>query len=230
MRATRAAPVATVFASRASPMFPPARRSPMIPEPTTAASSRAVPRASATTRCDSVKRCVSMTVVASLVSRSTLRSGRRSRLSGRCKVDKQRVLFVCTHNSARSQMAEGFLHAMAGDRFEARSAGTERTRVHPLAIQVMGERGIDIGGHTSKDLTGVMEQRWDYLVTVCDDANERCPFVPGVAKRLHWSFADPSRAAGTDDDRLATFRRVRDEIETRIAAWLQPLASPTNSA
>jgi arsenate reductase len=135
-------------------------------------------------------------------------------------VKKPRVLFLCTHNSARSQMAEGFLRAMAGDRFEAHSAGTEKTSVNPLAIQVMAERGIDISGHASKVYVGLMQEPWDFLVTVCDDANERCPFIPGVQKRLHWSFPDPSRASGSDGERLAVFRRVRDQIETRLTAWL----------
>ena len=133
---------------------------------------------------------------------------------------KPRVLFLCTHNSARSQMAEGFLRAMAGDRFEAHSAGTEKTSVNPLAIQVMAERDIDISGHTSKIYGGLMSEPWDYLVTVCDDANERCPFIPGVQKRLHWSFPDPSRATGTDAERLAAFRGVRDAIAVRIGQWL----------
>ncbi len=136
-------------------------------------------------------------------------------------MDKTRVLFLCTHNSARSQMAEGFLRAMAGDRFEAQSAGTEKTSVNPLAIRVMAERGIDLGGHASKVYDGLMQERWDYLVTVCDDANERCPFVPGSVKRLHWSFEDPSRARGTEEERLHVFRRVRDQIEQRLAEWLQ---------
>ena len=145
----------------------------------------------------------------------------RTRLHGGCDVNKQRVLFVCTHNSARSQMAEGFLRARAGDRFEVQSAGTEKTSVKPLAIRAMAERGIDIGGHTSKTLDGLIQQPWDYLITVCDDANERCPFVPGVGTRLHWSFEDPSRAEGTDEQKLATFRKVRDQIEARLAAWLR---------
>lgn len=136
-------------------------------------------------------------------------------------MEKTRVLFLCTHNSARSQMAEGFLRAMAGDRFEAQSAGTEKTSVNPLAIRVMAERGIDLGGHTSKVYDGLMQERWDYLVTVCDDANERCPFVPGSVKRLHWSFEDPSRARGTEQERLRVFRRVRDQIAQRLAEWLQ---------
>ena len=136
-------------------------------------------------------------------------------------MSRTRVLFLCTHNSARSQMAEGFLRAMAGDRFEAQSAGTEQTSVNPLAIRVMAERAIDISGHTSKVYDGLMSERWDYLITVCDDANERCPIVPGVAKRLHWSFADPSRASGPEAERLVVFRRVRDEIEARLAEWLR---------
>ena len=132
-----------------------------------------------------------------------------------------RVLFLCTHNSARSQMAEGFLRAMAGDRFEAGSAGTEKTSVNPLAIRVMAERGIDLGAHTSKVYADVALASWDYLITVCDDANERCPWVPGSVKRLHWSFPDPSRAPGTEEERLAVFRRVRDQIRERLTDWLR---------
>ena len=132
-----------------------------------------------------------------------------------------RVLFLCTHNSARSQMAEGFLRAMAGDRFEAGSAGTEKTSVNPLAIGVMAELGIDLGGHTSKLYADVASGAWDYLITVCDDANERCPWVPGSVKRLHWSFPDPSRATGSEEERLAVFRRVRDQIQERLSDWLR---------
>jgi len=132
-----------------------------------------------------------------------------------------RVLFLCTHNSARSQMAEGFLRAMAGDRFEAGSAGTEKTSVNPLAIRVMAELGIDLGGHTSKLYVDVAAEAWDYLITVCDDANERCPWVPGSVKRLHWSFPDPSRATGSEEERLAVFRRVRDQIQERLTDWLR---------
>lgn len=135
-------------------------------------------------------------------------------------MNKERVLFLCTHNSARSQMAEGFLRALGRDRFEAHSAGTEKTAVHPLAIRVMAERGIDISTHSSKVYEGLVQHPWDYVITVCDDANERCPFIPGVDKRLHWSFEDPSRALGTDEERLSTFRRVRDQIEARIAEWV----------
>ena len=136
-------------------------------------------------------------------------------------MNKQRVLFLCTHNSARSQMAEGFLRAMAGDRFDAHSAGTEKTSVNPLAIQAMAERGIDLGGHTSKVVEGLTQEPWDYVITVCDDANERCPLMPGAQKRLHWSFVDPSRASGSPEERLATFRKVRDQIAARLTEWLR---------
>ena len=132
-----------------------------------------------------------------------------------------RVLFLCTHNSARSQMAEGFLRAMAGDRFEAGSAGTEKTSVNPLAIRAMAELGIDLGEHTSKLYADVASGAWDYLIAVCDDANERCPWVPGSVKRLHWSFPDPSRATGSEEERLAVFRRVRDQIQERLTDWLR---------
>jgi arsenate reductase len=135
-------------------------------------------------------------------------------------MDKARVLFLCTHNSARSQMAEGYLRAMADERFEAQSAGTERTRVNPLAIQVMAEEGIDISGHTSKLVDGLMAERWDYVITVCDDANESCPIFPGQVTRLHWSFPDPSRAGGSEEARLDTFRKVREEIKASLTGWL----------
>ena len=139
-------------------------------------------------------------------------------------VNKTRVLFLCTHNSARSQMAEGFLRAMAGDRFEVQSAGTEKTTVNPLAIRAMAERGIDISGHRSKLYVGLLQDPWDYLITVCDDANERCPFMPGVQKRLHWSFADPSRVTGTEEERLEVFRFIRDQIEGDLREWLESFA------
>src|SRR5438552_17688398 len=108
-----------------------------------------------------------------------------------------RVLFICTHNSARSQMAEGWLRHLAGDRFEVHSAGTEATRVRPLAVQAMREAGIDISGQESKTLERYLNQPWDYVITVCDQANEVCPYFPGGKKRLHWSFPDPSQATGT---------------------------------
>ena len=133
---------------------------------------------------------------------------------------RPRVLFLCTHNSARSQMAEGFLRALAGDRFEVSSAGTEATRVHPLAKRAMHEVGIDVSGHTSKTIDALLGQPWDYVITVCDSASERCPVFPERTTRLHWSFDDPSRATGTHEEPLETFRRVREEINARIRHWL----------
>src|SRR5574337_898753 len=138
-----------------------------------------------------------------------------------------RVLFVCTHNSARSQMAEGFLRARAGDRFDVASAGTEPTRVHPLAIRVMEEVGIDLTGHTSKTIDAFLGQQWDYVITVCDSANERCPLFSGETTRIHWSFDDPSQATGTDEDRLKTFRLVRDAIHAKLREWLAEHESST---
>ena len=129
---------------------------------------------------------------------------------------KARILFLCTHNSARSQMAEGLLRHLAGDRFEAHSAGTEATHVRPLAVRAMGEVGVDISGQESKTLERYVEEPFDYVVTVCDDANEACPFFPGARNRLHWSLEDPSQAEGSEDERLTVFRRVRDEIRERI--------------
>ena len=136
-----------------------------------------------------------------------------------------RVLFLCTHNSARSQMAEGLLRRLAGDRFEVASAGTEARGVNPVAVRAMAEIGIDLRGHTSKTLERFLGERWDYVITVCDNANESCPVFPGRISRLHWSFDDPSAAAGGDEQRLAVFRRVRDEIRARIDAWLAQQAA-----
>jgi arsenate reductase len=130
--------------------------------------------------------------------------------------DKKRVLFLCTHNSARSQMAEGLLRYMASDRFEVFSAGTEVTRVHPLAQKAMNEIGIDLSLHRSKSLDEFTGQEFDYVITVCDRANESCPIFPGETQRIHWSFDDPSAAEGDEARRLQTFRRVRDEIAQRL--------------
>jgi arsenate reductase len=130
--------------------------------------------------------------------------------------NKPRVLFLCTHNSARSQMAEGVLRNLGEDRFEVHSAGTEATRVRPLAVRAMDEIGIDISGQESKTLERYLGEPFDYVITVCDEANEACPFFPGAKNRLHWSFRDPSRATGSDEERLEVFREVRDEIRERI--------------
>jgi arsenate reductase len=123
---------------------------------------------------------------------------------------------LCTHNSARSQMAEGLLRYLAGDRFEVTSAGTEATHVRPLAIKAMGEIGVDISAQESKTLDRYLGRPFDYVITVCDDAKESCPYFPGAAARLHWSLEDPSQAAGSEQERLAVFRRVRDELRCRI--------------
>lgn len=133
---------------------------------------------------------------------------------------KKRVLFLCTHNSARSQMAEGLLRNMAGDRFDVFSAGTERTYVQPLAIDAMREVGIDITSQTSKTLDEFEGQTFDYVITVCDRANESCPILPGTTERIHWSFEDPTAATGTDEQRLRAFRTVRDALQQRLRIFL----------
>lgn len=133
-----------------------------------------------------------------------------------------KVLFVCTHNSARSQMAEGLLRHDFGDQYEAFSAGTVETRVHPLAIAAMAELGIDISGHQSEHIDRYDGQAMDYVVTVCDNAREACPYFPAQKQNLHHSFPDPSAATGTDAEKLATFQAVRDEIRTWLAAQFGP--------
>jgi arsenate reductase (thioredoxin) len=127
-----------------------------------------------------------------------------------------RVLFICTHNSARSQMAEGLLRYLGGDRFEVFSAGTEATVVRPLAIKAMAEAGIDISKQQSKTLDRYLKEAFDDVITVCDTAAETCPIFPGAAHRRHWSFEDPSKARGSEDEQLGVYRHVRDEIRTRI--------------
>jgi len=134
--------------------------------------------------------------------------------------EKKRVLFLCTHNSARSQMAEGLLRHLAGDRFEAFSAGTEATRVRPEATSAMAEVGVDISAQESKTLQRYLGEPFDLVVTVCDDANEACPVFPGATERLHWSFPDPSVTTGSHEERLRMFRKVRDDIRARIEGEL----------
>jgi arsenate reductase len=138
-------------------------------------------------------------------------------------VAKTRVLFLCNHNSARSQMAEGLLRHLAGDRFEVLSAGTEATLVRPEARRAMAELGVDISGQESKTLERYLGEPFDYVVTVCDAANEACPVFPGAKRRLHWSFRDPSQATGDEEERLGVFREVRDEILVRIEEELVPV-------
>lgn len=133
------------------------------------------------------------------------------------------VLFVCTHNSARSQMAEGLLRHFWGERFEALSAGTEATRVHPQAVRTMAELGIDISGQRSKGLADLPSRRMDFVVTVCDRAREACPYVPARIRGLHASFDDPASMSGDEALRLAAFRRVRDEIREWLARLVPEL-------
>ena len=135
-------------------------------------------------------------------------------------MEKRRVIFVCIHNSARSQMAEGMLRAWAGDRFEVASGGTKARGVRPEAIGVMAELGIDISRHESKTIERFVGQPWDWLIPVCDEACEACPYVPGAKAVLRWAFDDPSAATGTEEERLAAFRRVRDELATRIQGFI----------
>ncbi|MDQ3924045.1 MAG: arsenate reductase ArsC [Actinomycetota bacterium] len=137
-------------------------------------------------------------------------------------MEKAKVLFLCTHNSARSQMAEGLLRHLAGDRFEVMSAGTEATHIRPQAVRAMDELGIDISAHESKPLDRYVGQPFDYVITVCDQANEACPVFPGVRRRLHWSFEDPAQASGTEEERIRVFRSVRNAIKERIETDLLP--------
>jgi arsenate reductase len=133
---------------------------------------------------------------------------------------KIRVLFLCTHNSARSQIAEGLLREMGANEFEVYSAGTEATLVRPLAIKSMAEIGIDISQQRSKVLTEYLQQPFDYVITVCDQANESCPIFPGASHRLHWSFPDPSKATGSEEQQLAVYRQVSDAIAAQIKNFL----------
>lgn len=135
-------------------------------------------------------------------------------------MSKQSVLILCTGNSARSQMAEGLLRSMAGQEFEVASAGVDPSRVRPEAIEAMQELGIDISGHRSKSVDEFAGQEFDYVITVCDNAKEQCPVFPGRTRRLHWSFEDPAATQGDEEVRMAVFRRVRDEIQVRLRAFL----------
>jgi len=130
---------------------------------------------------------------------------------------KKRIIFLCTHNSARSQMAEGLLRHLKGSDYDAFSAGTEPTGVHPLAVKAMSEIGIDISKQTSKDLKEFIGQKFDLAVTLCDRARGVCPFFPGAKETVHRGFDDPATCEGGEEQRLACFRRVRDEIKDWIA-------------
>ncbi|HAJ37535.1 MAG TPA: arsenate reductase ArsC [Chloroflexi bacterium] len=142
-------------------------------------------------------------------------------------MSKTRVLFVCVHNSARSQMAEAFLNTLYGDRFEAMSAGLEPGVLNPYVVRAMQEIGIDISGAKTKSVFDLYKggQLYSYVVTVCDpEAAERCPIFPGVTTRLHWGFPDPSQAQGSDDEKMAQVRVVRDAIRHQIETWVQSQA------
>jgi arsenate reductase len=134
---------------------------------------------------------------------------------------KPKVLFVCTQNSCRSQMAEGLLRHDAGDLFEVFSAGTKPSQVRPEAIAVMREVGIDISGHRCKSFEEFTGQHFDYVITVCDNAQESCPVFPAQTTRLHWSIADPAAVQGSEEQRFEAFRRIRDELRRRVRDFIQ---------
>jgi arsenate reductase len=139
-----------------------------------------------------------------------------------------RVLFVCTGNSARSQMAEAVLREIGNGAFETSSAGTEPRGVNPLTVRALANAGLDIPGARSKSVSEFLGQTFDYVVTVCDRARETCPVFPGGAKALHWGFDDPAEATGTDAERLAVFERVLGEISTRLRAFAPAALRETN--
>jgi arsenate reductase len=129
---------------------------------------------------------------------------------------KHKVLFLCTGNSARSQMAEGLLRHLVGDQMDVFSAGTKPSTVNPLAIRVMQERGLDISHHRSKHLDEFRSQPVDYVITVCDNAAESCPVFPGPAQRIHWGFPDPAAVQGSEQEKLQAFRQIRDALEAQL--------------
>ncbi|MEN6473103.1 MAG: arsenate reductase ArsC [Syntrophaceae bacterium] len=145
---------------------------------------------------------------------------------------KTRVLFLCTGNSARSQMAEAFARHYAGDAIEAYSAGLEPKGIHPLTVKVMQETGIDMRLHTSKPLSDYLGKvHFSYLITVCGQADKNCPTVfPGMGQRLHWDFEDPAAAVGSDKERLQKFRDIRDQIQDRVRAWLHEIEIPIGTS
>jgi len=134
---------------------------------------------------------------------------------------KQKILVLCSQNSARSQMAEGLFRKALGDRFQVFSAGIKPTYVRPEAIEVMREIGIDISGHRSKSVDEFLGQEFRYVITVCDEASESCPTFPGKAERIHWSIEDPATVHGSEQDRKAAFRRARDQIAAHIEGFAQ---------
>ena len=141
---------------------------------------------------------------------------------------KQKVLFICVHNSARSQMAEAFLNLACPDYFEAHSAGLEPGTLNPLAVEAMKEIGIDISGKKPQGVFDVFKsgQRFSYVITVCDESEaESCPIFPGVTRRLHWSFADPAALTGSREERLEGTRQIRDQVRARIEMWCDEMCA-----
>ena len=132
----------------------------------------------------------------------------------------KKILFLCTGNSCRSQMGEGFMRHMAGNKFEVFSAGVEPTQVNPYAIKVMAEAGIDISSHKSKSVDEFLEQEFDYVITVCNHAKQICPVFPGQYERIHWDIEDPADAKGSEQEKLAFFRKIRDEIKEKCLEFL----------
>lgn len=135
---------------------------------------------------------------------------------GKMETKRKRVVFLCTHNSCRSQMAEGFLRHHGGDRYEVFSAGASPSRVNPMAIKVMGEKGVDITSQRSKSIDEFPGQDFDFIVTTCGNARDQCPVFPGQGEMLHWGLEDPAEARGSREEKLKVFRRVRDELEKLI--------------
>jgi arsenate reductase (thioredoxin) len=145
---------------------------------------------------------------------------------------KQRVLFICIHNSARSQMAEAWMNHICGDQFEAQSAGLEPGTLNPLVVEAMSEVGIDISRKRTQRVFDVWKSGpvFAYVVTVCDESSaEKCPIFPGPTRRLHWSFPDPSTLTGTQAEKLGAVREIRDEIRARIEAWCEEVCSPAGT-
>jgi arsenate reductase len=141
---------------------------------------------------------------------------------------KKRVLFVCIHNSARSQMAEAFLKQIGGEEFEVHSAGIEPGKLNPIVVEVMREIGFDIAGNQTKSVSDMLKsgRNFDCVVTVCDETSaERCPFFPGTTSRLHWGFPDPSSFQGSDEEKLAKTREVRDTIRAKVTSWRAEISS-----
>jgi arsenate reductase len=142
---------------------------------------------------------------------------------------KERVLILCTGNSARSQMAEGLLRELAGAQFDVFSAGSTPSVVNPFAIQAMHERGIDISGQRSKHLNAFIRQQFDYVITVCDEAAETCPVFPGRAERIHWNFPDPAAVKGSNEEILRAFQQTRDALEIQLRQWLSQMPQTSGS-